>query len=59
MREEYSFAEKLTSLFSDIIFKTMTVQLLRELDDLDITLPQAPGAHLCRRAPQLLDRRAG
>src|SRR5436309_15936863 len=41
MREECtSFAEKLTSLFSDIIFKTMTVQLLRELDDLDITLPQ-------------------
>src|SRR5207245_9713356 len=41
MREECtSFAEKLTSLFSDIIFKTMTVQLLRELDDLDISLPQ-------------------
>src|SRR5213594_3745868 len=41
MREECtSFAEKLTGLFSDIIFKTMTVQLLRELDDLDITLPQ-------------------
>lgn len=35
-----SFAEKLTGLFSDIIFKTMTVQLLRELEDLDITLPQ-------------------
>ncbi len=41
MREECThFAEKLTSLFSDIIFKTMTVQLLRELDDLDISLPQ-------------------
>src|SRR3954451_10499768 len=41
MREECtSFAEKLTGLFSDIIFKTMTVRLLRELDDLDITLPQ-------------------
>jgi len=41
MREECSsFAEKLTSLFSDIIFKVMTVQLLRELDDLDISLPQ-------------------
>jgi DNA-binding MarR family transcriptional regulator len=41
MREECnSFAEKLTGLFSDIIFKTMTVQLLRELEDLDITLPQ-------------------
>jgi DNA-binding MarR family transcriptional regulator len=41
MREQCtSFAEKLTSLFSDIIFKTMTVQLLRELDELDISLPQ-------------------
>jgi DNA-binding MarR family transcriptional regulator len=41
MREDCtSFAEKLTSLFSDIIFKTMTVQLLRELDELDISLPQ-------------------
>jgi DNA-binding MarR family transcriptional regulator len=41
MREECTcFAEKLTSLFSDIIFKVMTVQLLRELDDLDISLPQ-------------------
>jgi DNA-binding MarR family transcriptional regulator len=41
MREEcISFAEKLTGLFSDIIFKTMNVQLVRELDDLDITLAQ-------------------
>jgi DNA-binding MarR family transcriptional regulator len=41
MREECtSFAEKLTSLFSDIVLQTMTVQLLRELDDLDITLSQ-------------------
>jgi DNA-binding MarR family transcriptional regulator len=41
MREECtSFAEKLTGLFSDIVLKTMTVQLLRELDDLDITLSQ-------------------
>jgi DNA-binding MarR family transcriptional regulator len=41
MREECgSFAEKLTGLFSDIVVKTMTVQLLRELDDLDITLSQ-------------------
>jgi DNA-binding MarR family transcriptional regulator len=41
MREECtSFAEKLTGLFSDIIFKTMNVQLLRELDDLDISLAQ-------------------
>jgi DNA-binding MarR family transcriptional regulator len=35
-----SFAEKLTGLFSDIVLKTMTVQLLRELDELDITLSQ-------------------
>jgi DNA-binding MarR family transcriptional regulator len=41
MRQECtSFAEKLTGLFSDIVLKTMTVQLLRELDDLDITLSQ-------------------
>jgi DNA-binding MarR family transcriptional regulator len=41
MREECaSFAEKLTGLFSDIVVKTMTVQLLRELDELDITLSQ-------------------
>lgn len=41
MREECtSFAEKLTGQFSDIVVKTMTVQLLRELDDLDITLSQ-------------------
>lgn len=41
MREECtSFAEKLTGLFSDIVFKTMTVQLLRELDELDVTLSQ-------------------
>lgn len=41
MREECtSFAEKLTSLFSEIIFKTMTVQLLRDLEELDITLSQ-------------------
>jgi DNA-binding MarR family transcriptional regulator len=41
MREECSsFAEKLTGLFSDIVVKTMTVQLLRELDEMDITLSQ-------------------
>ncbi|MGV3719686.1 MAG: MarR family winged helix-turn-helix transcriptional regulator [Actinomycetota bacterium] len=41
MREECaSFAEKLTGLFSDIVVKTMTVQLLRELDELDITMSQ-------------------
>src|SRR3712207_6305141 len=41
MREEcISFAEKLTGLFSDIIFKTLNVQLVRELDELDITLAQ-------------------
>lgn len=41
MREECtSFAEKLTGLFSDIVVKTMTVQLLRELDELDITISQ-------------------
>lgn len=41
MREECtSFAEKLTGLFSDIVFKTMSVQLLRDLDELDVTLSQ-------------------
>jgi DNA-binding MarR family transcriptional regulator len=41
MREECSnFAEKLAGLFSDIVLETMTVQLLRELDDLDVTLSQ-------------------
>lgn len=41
MREDCtSFAEKLTGLFSDIVVRTMTVQLLRELDELDITLSQ-------------------
>jgi DNA-binding MarR family transcriptional regulator len=44
MREECtSFAEKLTGLFSDIVFKTLTAQLLREADELDITLPQLQG----------------
>lgn len=41
MREECtSFAEKLTGLFSEIVVKTMTVQLLRELEELDISLSQ-------------------
>jgi DNA-binding MarR family transcriptional regulator len=41
MREECtSFADKLTSLFSDIVLKTLTVQLLRDFEELDITLPQ-------------------
>lgn len=41
MREACTtFAEKLTGVFSDIVLKTLTVQLLRELDDLDITLSQ-------------------
>ena len=41
MREDCtSFAEKLTGLFSEIVMKTLTVQLLRELDELDITLSQ-------------------
>src|ERR1041385_6151156 len=41
MREECtSFAEMLTGLFSDIVVKTMTVQLLRELDELEITFSQ-------------------
>lgn len=41
MREECtSFAEKLTGVFSDIVVKTMTVQLLRELEELDLSLSQ-------------------
>ncbi len=41
MREECaSFAEKLTGLFSQIVAETMTVRLLRELDELDVTLSQ-------------------
>lgn len=41
MREDCtSYAEKLTGLFSDIVVKTMTVRLLRELDELDLTLSQ-------------------
>src|SRR4051794_31448197 len=41
MREECgSFAEKLTGLFSEIVFKTMTLAPLRELEVLDITLSQ-------------------
>lgn len=41
MREEcFKFADRLAGLFSDIIFKTLTVQLLRELEELDVTLPQ-------------------
>ncbi|MBI3911211.1 MAG: MarR family transcriptional regulator [Armatimonadetes bacterium] len=41
MREACTnFAEKLAGLFSEIVFKTMTVELLREQDDLDITLSQ-------------------
>lgn len=41
MREDCtSFAEKLTGLFSDIVNKTMTVHLLRELDEMDITISQ-------------------
>jgi MarR family transcriptional regulator, organic hydroperoxide resistance regulator len=44
MREECtSFAEKLTSLFSDIVLKTLTVQLLRDFEELDITVPQLQG----------------
>ena len=35
-----TFAERLTGLFSDIVAEAMTVRLLRELDDLDITLSQ-------------------
>jgi DNA-binding MarR family transcriptional regulator len=41
MREECTqFAEKLTGLFSDIVVKTMTVRLLRELDEMEMTLSQ-------------------
>ncbi len=41
MREDCtSFAEKLTGLFSGIVADTMTVGVLRELDDLDVTLAQ-------------------
>ena len=41
MREECtSFAEKLTGLFTDIVIRTMTVQLLRDLDELGITFAQ-------------------
>lgn len=41
MREACTtFAEKLTGVFSDIVLKTLTVQPLRELDDLDVTLSQ-------------------
>jgi DNA-binding MarR family transcriptional regulator len=41
MREECSsFAEKLTGLFSDIIVKTMNVQLLRDLEEMGITISQ-------------------
>src|SRR5437763_4296203 len=41
MREECSsFAEKLTGLFSDIIVKTMNVQLLRDLEEMGITVSQ-------------------
>jgi DNA-binding MarR family transcriptional regulator len=44
MREECtSFAEKLTSLFTDIVFRTLTVQSLRDCDELGITLPQLQG----------------
>src|SRR5437870_360146 len=51
MREECtSFAEKLTGLFSEIVIKTMTVQLLRELDELDITLSQLQAlTHIAER----------
>ena len=41
MREECSsFAEKLTGLFSDIIVRTMNVQLLRDLEEMGITVSQ-------------------
>jgi DNA-binding MarR family transcriptional regulator len=52
MREECTkFAEKLTSLFSEIIFRTMTVQLLRELEELDVTLSQLQAlTHVAERA---------
>lgn len=35
-----SFAEKLTGLFSDIVYRTMTADLLRVLDERDITHSQ-------------------
>lgn len=41
MREECAkFADRLAGLFSEIILKTMTVPLLRELEERDITLSQ-------------------
>ncbi|MBM3458392.1 MAG: MarR family transcriptional regulator [Armatimonadetes bacterium] len=41
MREECSsFAEKLTGMFSDIIVKSLTLDLHRELEDLGLTLSQ-------------------
>jgi len=41
MREECtSFAERLTGLFSEIIVKTMNVELLRELEERNITFSQ-------------------
>jgi DNA-binding MarR family transcriptional regulator len=41
MREEcFKFADRLAGLFSEIIFKTLTVKLLRDLEELDITLSQ-------------------
>jgi len=51
MREECtSYADKLTGLFSDIVVKTMTVHLLRELDELDITFSQLQAlTHIAER----------
>jgi DNA-binding MarR family transcriptional regulator len=41
MREECgSFAEKLAGLFSEIVFKTMTVAPLRDQEALDVTVSQ-------------------
>jgi DNA-binding MarR family transcriptional regulator len=41
MREECAkFADRLTGLFSEIILKTMTMPLLRELEEQEITLSQ-------------------
>ena len=41
MREDCTnFAEKLASLFSDIILKSLTMEMLREADDLGLTLSQ-------------------
>src|SRR5687768_4010268 len=41
MRDECtSFAESLTALFTEIVTKTLTGSLRRELDDLDVTLSQ-------------------